>query len=147
MDRSNPDFVEELRQAKTTEEFEEFLKRHDSEMKIESFGDVVLRLCDERGIAPSVVQTRIAVSKSQFYYVINGTRNPSKESVLKIAFGLKATPKEMNELLGAAGYQELNPKNKEDAILIFGMENGKEIEKIDELLREYNSKLRLKDKE
>lgn len=147
MDKAQAEFVEELKLTKTTEEFEDFLKKYENVMKKERFGDAVINLCNKYGIAASVLQTRIAISKSQFYYLINGTRNPSKESVVKIGFGLKATQEEVNELLSAAGYQELNPKNKEDAILIFGLENEKEVERIDELLREYNSKLRLKDKE
>ena len=69
------------------------------------------------------------------------------ESVIKIAVGLKATLGEANTLLRAAGYQTLDPKNKEDAIFIFGLENQKDAGKINELLREYNLKINLLDRE
>ena len=116
-------------------------------MKRESFGDCVLRLCDKYGMTASSLQPQIAISKSQFYSISNCPRPPGKESVIKIAFGLQATRKELNELLRIVGYHALEPQNKEDAIIIFGLEQKKEVGKVDELLREYKSKIRLSDKE
>ena len=147
MSKDTTELVRELEQAKNTLEFQEFLKRNQREMQRASFGDIVLRLCARYEITASCLQPQIAISKSQFYNLLNGTRNPSKESVLKIAFGLHITPSELNELLQAAGYQALDPKNREDAIILFGLENKKEVGQIDELLRTYNSKIRLLDKE
>ena len=140
-------FEKELGQIKNTEEFIEFLKRNEDKMKRESFGDCVLRLCEKYEMTASSLQPQIAISKSQFYSILNGTRHPSKESVIKIAFGLQATRKELNELLRIVGYHALEPQNKEDAIIIFGLEQKKEVGKVDELLREYKSKIRLSDKE
>lgn len=141
------ELVNELEQAKTTEEFVHFLERNEVELKRESFGDSILNLCAKYEMTPSILQTQIAISKSQFYSLLNGRRNPSKESVIKIAFGLKVTLEEMNELLRAAGFHALEPRNREDAILIFGIEQNKEVGKVEELLREYNSKIKLLDKE
>lgn len=147
MSKNTTELANELEQAKTTIEFEEFLKRNDAEMHRDSFGDVVLKLCAKYEVIPSALQPQIAISKSQFYSLLNGTRNPSKESVIKIAFGLKITQSEINELLQSTGYHALDPKDREDAIIIFGLENKKEVGKIDELLREYHSKIKLVDKE
>lgn len=141
------ELVKELELIKDTKEFEDFLKHHEKEMHRESFGDGVLRLCAKYKITAALLQPRIAMSKSQFYNVLNGNRHPSKESVIKIALGLKVTQTELNELLYAAGYCGLDPRRKEDAIILFGLAHQKEVGKIDELLREYNSKIRLVDKE
>lgn len=147
MNKNTEELLNELEQAKSTKEFEEFLKRNDVEMHRESFGDMLLTLCARYEMTPSSLQTNIAISKAQFYYLLNGTRNPSKESVMKISLGLKATVGETNQLLQASGFHALDPKEKEDAIIIFGIENQKDVGKIDELLREYHSKIRLLDKE
>ena len=147
MSKNTTELVNELEQAKNTSEFEDFLKRNDVEMHRDSFGDCVLKLCAKYEVVPSILQPQIAISKSQFYSLLNGTRNPSKESVIKIAFGIKVTQSEVNELLRAAGYHALDPKTREDAIILFGLENGKEVGKIDELLKEYHSTMRLADKE
>ena len=147
MSKATKELVSELEQAKTTKEFVDFLKRNDVEMKRESFGDYVLKLCAKYEITPSSLQPQIAISKSQFYSLINGTRNPSKESVIKIAFGLKISREEINELLRTAGFHALEPREKEDAIILFGIDNKKEVGKVEELLREYNAKIKLLDKE
>ncbi len=147
MSKNTTELLHELEEAKTTKEFQDFIKHNDSEMQRASFGDIVLRLCARYEMTASSLQPQIAISKSQFYNLLNGTRNPSKESVLKIAFGLKITQSELNELLRASGYQSLDPKNREDAIIIFGLDNKKEVGKIDELLKEYHSKIKLTDKE
>lgn len=147
MTKDTTELVQELERAKTTTEFHEFLKRNDVKMSKASFGDRVIVLCAKYETTASALQLKIAISRSQFYSLLNGTRKPSKESVIKIAVGLKLTQDETNILLQTAGYQSLNPKNKEDAILIFGLDNKKEAGKIDELLREYNSKINLLDKE
>lgn len=147
MSKNTTELINELEQAKSTKEFAEFLKCNDAEIRRESFGDNVLRLCARYEMTASSLQLQIAVSKSQFYSLLNGTRNPSKETVLKIALGLKITQSETNDLLKLSGYCPLDPKNKEDAIIIFGIENKKEVEKIDELLKEYHSKIKLLDKE
>ena len=147
MNKITEELVNELEQVKNTKEFELFLKRNAEEMKRESFGDCVLKLCAKYEMTPSFLQTQIAISKSQFYSLINGTRNPSKESVIKIAFGLKVDISEANELLRSTGLHALDPRNKEDAIIIFGIEKQKDVSKIEELLKEYHSKMELLDKD
>ena len=147
MSKDTQELVVELEQAKSTREFVEFLKRNDIEMQRESFGDAILRLCAKYEMTPSSLQTKIAISKSQFYSLLNGTRNPSKQSVIKIAFGVGMTKDELNGILRAAGFQELDPRDREDAVVLFGIENKKEVGKVDELLREYHAKIRLLDKE
>lgn len=147
MSKITEELVNELEQVRSTKEFEDFIRRNDAEMQRESFGDTVLRLCAKYEMTPSFLQTQIAISKSQFYCLLNGTRNPSKESVVKIAFGIKSTSTELNELLHSAGFHALDPKNREDAIVMFGIDNMKDTEKVEELLREYNSKIKLLDKE
>jgi transcriptional regulator with XRE-family HTH domain len=145
--KDTKELVQQFEQVKDTKEFENFLKQNETKMHRESFGDNVLRLCAKYEMTASSLQPQIAISKSQFYNLLNGSRHPSKESVIKIAYGLNVTKDELNELLQAAGYCGLDPRSKEDAIILFGLGHRKEVGKIDELLREYNSKIRLSDKE
>ena len=54
---------------------------------------------------------------------------------------------EMNELLKLAQHKELYAKNKEDAIIIFGLKNKLKIIEIEELLSDYGATLHLLEKE
>lgn len=88
------------------------------------------------------IQTKTDIPESTLYALFNGTRNPKKKQIIQIAFAMNITAEELNELLKLAGLKELYPKNKEDAIVIFGINNGYELTEIDELLKENKCKMR-----
>lgn len=141
MSESTKEILNKIESANTWEELGDILRGLE---KI-TFGDRLSQLCVKYQIKPSKLQLEVAVSKTMFYDVMNGTRKPSKETVIKIALVMKITEEELNELLKLAGHKELYPKKKEDAIIIFGLKNKKDIVEIDELLKEYGSKIRIKE--
>lgn len=57
------------------------------------------------------------------YYIRNGEKRPSKRTVIKVAFALKATVEETNLLLKSSGNKELYPRQEEDSIIEFGLRN------------------------
>ena len=75
--------------------------------------------------------------------MLNGTRNPKKGNIIKIAVAMKLTLEEANELLKLAGQKELYAKNKEDAIVMFGLKNDLQITQIEELLTDAGCRLHL----
>ena len=110
-----------------------------------TFGDRLSELCLKYHIKPSQLQVKAPISKSMFYDILKDNRKPGKETVIKIGMALKINVDEMNELLKLTGHRELYPKKKEDAIIIFGIKNGKEINEIEALLKECGSDMRLTD--
>lgn len=128
-----------------TKELKNFLKENQIERK--TFGDRLVELCDQYGVTTGTLQKNVAISKQQFYSILNGTRNPSKETVLKVALTLKITLDETNELLKLAKHKELYPKIKDDTVIIFGIKNKKDIGDIQLLLTEIGSKMNLVDRE
>lgn len=141
MSESTKEILNKIESANTWEELGDILKG----LEKVTFGDRLSQLCIKYQIKPSKLQLEVAISKTMFYDVMNGTRKPSKETVIKIALVMKITEEELNELLKLAGHKELYPKKKEDAIIIFGLKNKKDIVEIDELLKEYGSKIRIKE--
>lgn len=109
----------------------------------EKFGDRLFQLCEKYDKKPAELQLECSISKSMFYAILNNSRDPSKHSVIKLALTLKITKEEINELLKLSNHKELYPKKQEDAIILFGLKNGKDIYEIDELLRQYGSNLHL----
>lgn len=143
--KSTVEMNNELDKISTWEEFEEVMKENQIGKK--TFGDRLCELCEKYGKKTSAVLEAAAVSRSMYLAVKNDTRNPSKETVIKIAFSLGASLEELNELLKLAKLKELYSKNKDDAIILFGIKNNLDIYEIDEMLRKNNSKMRLLDKE
>ena len=145
MRKSTEEIANEMDRATSFQEVKDIIEQNG--IGRETFGDRLLKLCEKYGKKQAELQRDVTVSKSQFYAVINGTRNPSKEAVIKIALALGVSLEEINELLKLAGYKELYPKNREDAIIRFGIEHKKDIYEISQVLKEYHSKLNLLDEE
>lgn len=139
MAESTNEILNQIESAKSWEELGNILEG----LEQITFGSRVSDLCVKYQTKPSKLQLGVSISKTMFYDVMNGTRTPSKETVIKIAFALRATETELNELLKLAGHKELYPKKKEDAIIIFGLKNNKGVDEIDALLKEYGSKIQL----
>lgn len=149
---------ENAKMEKSTEELENELKTiHNSEtleMWIDEneigkgrFCDYLSKLCKEKNIGISSLEKKVALSRAYIYALLNGTKNPTKEAVIKIALGIEADVDTLNLLLKLSGNKELYPKREEDAVIAFGIQNQWSVYQIDELLKKRNLKIRLIDEE
>ena len=145
MEKTTNEIENELKHVKTHAELKQFVE--DNLIGQKRFGDRFLELCKKYGVKQSDLLHTVVVSKSQLYAVINGTRHPSKELVIRLALALKTTMEETNELLKLAGHKELYVKNKGDSIIIYGLKENKTILEIEELLKEYQVDFTLTDEE
>lgn len=68
------------------------------------------------------------------YQIFTGARHPSRNKVLQLAFAMALTLKEANRALTAAGANVLNCKNRRDAIIIFCIDRGCSLQKVNEEL-------------
>lgn len=145
MRKSTEEIANEMDKAASFEEVKEIIRQNS--IGRETFGDRLLELCAEYDKTPGELLKDLTISKSQFYAVLNGKRRPSRVAVIKMVLTLGVNLAEADELLKLAGYKELYPKNREDAVIRFGIEHKKNIYEINEVLKEYDSKMNLLDKE
>jgi transcriptional regulator with XRE-family HTH domain len=143
--KSTEEIANEMDRAASFEEVKEIIRQNS--IGRETFGDRLLELCAEYDKTPGELLKDLTISKSQFYAVLNGKRRPSRVAVIKMVLTLGVNLAEADELLKLAGYKELYPKNREDAVIRFGIEHKKNIYEINEVLKEYDSKMNLLDKE
>ena len=68
------------------------------------------------------------------YEIFLGKKNPSRNKVLQIAFAMALTLQETNRALGAAGVSQLYCKDRRDAIIIFCIDRGCSLQKVNEEL-------------
>ena len=68
------------------------------------------------------------------YQIFTGARNPSRDKVLQIAFSMALTLRETNRALEAAGVSSLYSKDRRDAIIIFCLDRGCSLQKVNEEL-------------
>ncbi|MBQ9001102.1 MAG: hypothetical protein IJ087_04535 [Eggerthellaceae bacterium] len=114
-----------------------FLDEHSGE-ELPAFCDYIARLADEADEKRETVITRAGIERSYGHRLFNGTRNPSRDTVLQFAFGLGLDCDGAQQLCKVAGMSPLHPKVKRDAVVAYCLHNGLTLMEAQELLYESN---------
>ncbi|MEA4921026.1 MAG: hypothetical protein VB078_08915 [Clostridiaceae bacterium] len=107
-----------------TPDIREFIKENSSEMNMPPFSSYIAGLCDLRGEAAERIIKRANIERSFGHQIFKGTRNPSRDTVLQLAFGFEADVEMAQELLKHACMSPLYPRVKRDAAIIHCLYNG-----------------------
>ncbi|MCM1309232.1 MAG: XRE family transcriptional regulator, partial [Butyrivibrio sp.] len=79
------------------------------------------RLCSEKHTVAERVINAADIDRTYGHQIFNGTRNPSRDKVIQLAFGFGLNVEETQGLLRAAGKSALYPRIKRDAAIIFAI--------------------------
>ena len=130
-----------MKEPLTEELLEELLTSPDPRRFIErnnvgerSLSAYLQQLLDEKGRKRADVIREAGLNETFGYQIFTGSRRASRDKVLQLAFALHCTLRETDRLLQAAGANELYCKNRRDAIIIFAVDKGYSLQKVDEEL-------------
>jgi transcriptional regulator with XRE-family HTH domain len=104
-------------------DLEQFMKSNEDEMQIPSFCEYITQLCKLVGEVPERIIKRANIERSYGHQIFRGSRNPSRDTVLQLAFGFGIGVDKTQELLKYAGKNALYPRVKRDAALIYCLRN------------------------
>lgn len=99
-----------------------------------SLAEYLQQLLDEKGLERSKVVREAGLNDTFGYQIFKGTRKASRDKVLQLAFAMQLGLRETDRLLQAAGANELYCKNRRDAIIIFAVQKGYTLQKVNEEL-------------
>ena len=102
---------------------EQFLQRNESAYLTTSFSDYLNAWCRKRLEVPEQVIRRANLEKSYGHQLFSGKRNPSRDTVLQLAFAMDADLPQAQEMLRIARRSPLYPRIKRDAVLIYCLHN------------------------
>ncbi len=130
--------------SKTTEDLLKTLLRTDEysqfqELKdngIVSLAEHLDALLDQKETSKAEVIYRARLDTVSGYQIFNGTRKPSRDKLLQLAFGFPLTYKETLTLLRIAGVGSLYVRRRRDSIIIFALNKGFSLEQLNELLEQ-----------
>lgn len=91
-------------------------------------------LFQKRSISKAALAKQSGMSEVYLHQVFAGRRNPSRSRLICLCFGLSATLDETQELLKRGGFAQLFPKNRRDAIIIYGLVNGASLFEVNDKL-------------
>lgn len=115
---------------------DKFLEREKSSITLPPFSDYIGRLCENKDEKPERVIRRANLDSSFGHRLFSGTRKPSRDTVLQLAFGLELGCDETQQLLKVAREAALHPKVKRDAIIAYALHRRLPLEKAQQLLAE-----------
>ncbi len=116
-----------LRGLFTAPDLEKFIERNAEAMEVPSFSVYITRLCKTTGQVPERVIQRAAIERTYGHQLFNGTRKPSRDKVIQLAFGFELDLEATQKLLQIAQKNPLYPKIKRDAAIIYCINNHKDI--------------------
>lgn len=91
-------------------------------------------LLKQKGLSRADVVRGSQLDRAYIYQIFSGTRKPSRDKLIAIAFGLSLTDGEAQQLLKLSGYRELYARDKRDALILYTLVRGQGILETNELL-------------
>ena len=125
-----------LRRLFKTPDFGAFFAENKDSLHIPTFVEQLGRLCEEKGIVREHVIRSAGIERSFGHQLFRGARQPSRDNVIRLAFGFSLTVDETQELLRIARKSALYPKIKRDAIILHGLSHGKTMINVQSIISE-----------
>ena len=115
---------------------EQYLFGDDSIQELPDFSDYIKMLAEERGEKPETVIGRGGIESSFGHKLFSGTRKPSRDTVLQLAFGFVMNADETQKLLKVARATAMHPRVKRDAVIAYCLQYRKTFMETQQLLFE-----------
>ncbi|CEK29457.1 Helix-turn-helix domain [[Clostridium] sordellii] len=113
------------------DEFVKITSTNFSDLSLPSFFQ---NICKEKGISKSDLIKNAEIDRTYGYQILNGTKKPSRDKLLKLCISASLDIEESNKALKLGNVGQLYPKNPRDSIIIFGINKKLNLFQIDELL-------------
>ena len=118
----------------TAPDLDRFLSENQDNFLSGNILDLLNALFQKRSISKAALAKQSGMSEVYLHQVFAGRRNPSRSRLICLCFGLSATLDETQELLKQGGFAQLFPKNRRDAIIIYGLVNGASLFEVNDKL-------------
>ena len=114
-----------------------YLQGNEGQLHSPDFCALLKELCNERNLLPARVIEQSQIERTYGHQLFNGTRRPSRDKVIQLAFGFGLGVDETQRLLRAADKSLLYPRLKRDAVILYGLQKSLPILAVQENLVKY----------
>ena len=116
----------------------QFLSRNQEQFVNRSVAESLNRLLQQKNISKAALAKHSGMSEIYLHQIFAGRRNPSRNRLLCLCYGLGASIDETQELLKLNGMAQLYPKLKRDAIIYYGLLHQLDLFEINDRLFDEN---------
>lgn len=112
----------------------EILNDNIEEFEEQSISDYLCELCKKYDKVPEHVIRKAQIDRTYGHQIFNGTRIPSRDKLIQLAFGFELSLEETQKLLKISGKSMLYAKIKRDAVCAYAISHNMSIMEVQELL-------------
>lgn len=116
--------------------FNDVLDTYSVNMDNPTLNGYLLKLLNEHDCTPAKAIEKTNLSKSFVYQILNGTRVPRRDILLRISFAAGLNMDETQRLLTISHRGLLYPRIRRDAAIIFCLQKQSSLEQANDLLEE-----------
>lgn len=135
--KSTGQLNQELMQASS---LGEYVSENRDAFSEQAVSQLLSELYEKKSISQAALARRAGMSEVYLHQVFSGRRSPSRDRLLCLCLGLEATLEETQELLRQAGFAQLYPRHKRDAVISYGLVHGISLGEINDRLFVENEK-------
>lgn len=110
------------------------LENNAGEFEELTVSDYLNTLCSKYEKVPEHVIKKAQLDRTYGHQIFNGTRLPSRDKLIQLAFGFEIPLEETQKLLRVSGKSALYPKVKRDAVCIYAITHNLSVMEVQELL-------------
>lgn len=104
-----------------TSNLSRFLSENQESFDNEDLAAKLQSIFQSKDISKAALAKNSGMSEVYLYQIFSGGRNPSRNRIICLCFGLQTTLEEAQELLKCSGNAQLYVKDRRDAIIIYGL--------------------------
>lgn len=136
-DKSTDDLRQELMDKA---DIDSYLKENQARFFQEDITVALNAFFEKTDLSKAALARKAGMSEVYLHQVFSGRRNPSRDRLICLCIGLEAALEETQQVLKQAGYAQLYPKSKRDAIITYGILHHTELGEINDKLFSENEK-------
>lgn len=131
--------TDELRSAlMESPDLNTFLEENEDSFIRRSIQEQLKELFLKTDLSKAELARRSGVSTVYLHQLFSGRRTPSRDRLICLAIGLSAALEETQQLLRRAGQAELYPRDRRDAIILYGIVHREDLHTINSRLFDAN---------
>jgi hypothetical protein len=100
-------------------DLKDYLDENETVIKNPNFSEYISKLCCKMNDKKESVINRSSIERTYGHQLFNGTRKPSRDKVIQLAFGFRLDLEGTQKLLQEAEKSLLYPRIKRDAAIIY----------------------------
>lgn len=128
-------------ELKAAKDIDSYLGRNKENMIPRNLPIHLEMLLRKKGLKKADVARGSELNRKYVYQIFDGTKTPSRDKLIAIAFGLQLSDEETQTMLKLSENRELYVRDERDTIILFALQRKMNIMETNELLHSHRHKL------